>query len=84
MQVHQPAALIRAEYPPCGCGRCARCRYARACAPVHGLLGKSIAGMRAFLVDPSFWLGVSLSFPLEHFFWEKLWPMRLLTRFLGL
>jgi len=50
----------------------------------RGLPEKSWVTVRTFLLNPSFWLGVSLSFPLEHFFWEKLWPMYLLTRFLGL
>ena len=32
----------------------------------------------------SFWLGLTLGFPFEHFLWEHVWPFKLLTRFLGL
>lgn len=73
------------DSPPCGgCGRGMQCRCACAPARAQSLIGKSWGKVRTFLLSPSFWVGVSLSFPLEHFFWEKLWPMRLLTRLLGL
>ena len=85
MDVHQLAPVAKDDFQPCdGCERCARCRYARARVQARGLPGKGWIRVRTFLLNPSFWLGVSLSFPLEHFFWEKLWPMDLLTRFLGL
>jgi hypothetical protein len=29
-----------------------------------------------------FWLGVTVSFPIEHFIWEKVWPFKLFTEFL--
>lgn len=28
----------------------------------------------------SFWAGVTVSFPLEHGLWEKIWPFELLTK----
>ena len=85
MEVYQPAPASRNDFAPCGrCERCARCHYVRAHAQARGLLGKGWVRVRTFLLNPSFWLGVSLSFPIEHLFWEKLWPMCLLTRFLGL
>ncbi|MGN6314155.1 MAG: hypothetical protein ACTHMO_10430 [Rhodanobacteraceae bacterium] len=85
MDLYQPAPTSRDDPQPCGgCERCTRCHNARAQAQAQSLLGKGWSRLRTFLLNPSFWLGVSLSFPLEHFFWEKLWPMCLLTRFLGL
>lgn len=31
-----------------------------------------------------FWVGLTLGFPLEHLLWEKLWPFKLLTHWMGL
>jgi len=86
MAVQQPALpASRDDFPHCGgCGRCARCHRACTQAQARTLFGRGWRRLRTFLLNPSFWLGVSLSFPLEHFFWEKLWPMCLLTKFLGL
>jgi len=85
MDVHQPASGSgEASRPRGGCERCARCQYARPRAQAGGWVGKGWIRVRRFQLNPSFSLGVSLSFPLERFFWEKLWPMCLLTRFLGL
>lgn len=67
-----------------GCGRCAHCRCARANVRARGLWRRMVAALRGYLLRPSFWLGVSLSFPIEHLIWEKLWPFDLLTRLLGL
>lgn len=39
---------------------------------------------RGALTSWQFWLGVTLSFPIEHALWEKLWPFYLLTHLLGL
>lgn len=36
------------------------------------------------LTDYKFWIGVTISFPLEHFIWERLWPFYLLSDYLGL
>jgi hypothetical protein len=41
-------------------------------------------GIRHTILRPAFWLGVTISFPLEHFIWEKLWPFSAITRWLGL
>ena len=31
-----------------------------------------------------FWMGTTLGFPLEHFLYEKVWPFKLITVWLGL
>ncbi len=36
------------------------------------------------LLSGGYLLGLTLGFPIEHFLWEKVWPFRLLTRYLGL
>jgi hypothetical protein len=84
--LHQPAPRVLVGHlDTCGgCGRCARCRCAQANARARGSLRRTLVAMRECLLKPSFWLGVSLSFPIEHFIWEKLWPMCLLTKLLGL
>lgn len=37
---------------------------------------------KSILASPSFWVGTTISFPFEHFIWEKLWPFNLLTDWL--
>lgn len=32
----------------------------------------------------SFWLGLTLGFPFEHFLWEHVWPFKLISKWLGL
>lgn len=39
---------------------------------------------KSCLTDVSFWLGVTLSFPLEHLIWEKIPPFNLIARYFGL
>jgi len=39
---------------------------------------------KTLLLSYSFWIGLTLGFPLEHFLWEKVWPFAALTKWLGL
>lgn len=39
---------------------------------------------KAVFLSWGFWVGVTFSFPLEHFLWEKVWPLTLLSKLLGL
>lgn len=39
---------------------------------------------RAALKSWKFWLGITMSFPAEHFLWEKIWPFYLVTHWIGL
>ena len=32
----------------------------------------------------SFWVGMTLGFPLEHLIWEKIWPFYQITKWIGL
>lgn len=36
------------------------------------------------LTSVSFWVGLTLGFPLEHLLWEKVWPFHLITKLMGL
>jgi hypothetical protein len=49
-----------------------------------GLARYCLHQCRAVLKDWGFWIGVTVSFPIEHFLWEHIWPFRLLTNLLGL
>ncbi|MBV8125687.1 MAG: hypothetical protein JO370_16615 [Paucibacter sp.] len=40
--------------------------------------------LRTTVLNLSFWLGLTLGFPLEHFLWEHVWPFKLITKWLGL
>jgi hypothetical protein len=50
----------------------------------NGLIVKCYHKSKSALLSGGFWLGLTLGFPIEHFLWEKAWPFKLLTRYLGL
>jgi hypothetical protein len=50
----------------------------------NGLMVKCYHKSKSALLSGGFWLGLTLGFPLEHFLWEKVWPFKLLTQYLGL
>lgn len=39
---------------------------------------------RTTLADWGFWLGVTITFPIEHFIWEHIPPFSYITKWLGL
>ena len=39
---------------------------------------------KSCLTDLSFWIGVTVSFPLEHVIWEKIPPFNYIARYFGL
>lgn len=49
-----------------------------------GTLVKCYHATRNLLTSINFWIGVTISFPLEHFLYEKVWPFYLITEWLGL
>lgn len=49
-----------------------------------GLIVRCYHQCRTAVLSWGFWLGVTVSFPLEHLLWEKLWPFNLLTKVMGL
>lgn len=50
----------------------------------EGLLVRCYHSSKNTMLSTSFWLGVTLSFPLEHYLYEKVWPFTLVTAWLGL
>ena len=50
----------------------------------NGFLVKCYHKTRNTLASGAFWLGLTISFPFEHFLWEKVWPFTVITKFLGL
>ena len=50
----------------------------------HGFVHKCYHKCKNVLKDTGFWIGVTVSFPLEHFLWEKVWPFSWLTGLMGL
>lgn len=50
----------------------------------RGFAVKCYHSCKNFVLSWQLWLGFTLSFPIEHFIWEKLWPFYLVTKFLGL
>jgi len=36
------------------------------------------------LTSYSFWIGMSIGWPLEHFLWQKIWPFSLVAKLLGI
>ncbi len=55
-------------------------------APAHksGVWGWMHHQFRTNVLNLSFWLGLTLGFPVEHFLWEHVWPFKLITKWLGL
>ena len=49
-----------------------------------GLLVRCYHHSKNTLLSISFWLGVTLSFPLEHFIWTKVWPFAWITGYFHL
>lgn len=50
----------------------------------RGFVVKCYHNCRSLLTNWQFWLGVTLTFPIEHALWEKVWPFKLLTDWIGL
>jgi len=49
-----------------------------------GFLVKCYHGTKNNLASYSFWIGMTIGFPIEHFIWEKLPGFRAITHWLGL
>lgn len=49
-----------------------------------GLLVKCYHQSKSVLASFSFWLGLTIGFPLEHALWEHVWPFTLITKLLNL
>ena len=49
-----------------------------------GLLVRCVNSCSNLITDYRFWIGVTISYPLEHFLWEHVWPFKLVMHFLGL
>lgn len=39
---------------------------------------------RQLLTNWQFWLGMTISFPIEHWLWTKLWPLAEISHYMGL
>jgi hypothetical protein len=39
---------------------------------------------RTMFFDISFWVATIVAFPLEHFLWEKVWPLSWISKWMGL
>jgi hypothetical protein len=49
-----------------------------------GILHKCYHECKQTFTQWGFWIGLTVSFPAEHFLWEKVWPFTELTKLLGL
>ncbi len=49
-----------------------------------GLLVRCFHKCKNLLSETSFWIGVTVSFPIEHYLWTKVWPFYLLSSVMGL
>lgn len=50
----------------------------------QGLWVRCYHRCRTSVLQPGFWIGVTLSFPVEHLLWERVWPLKLVTKWMGL
>jgi len=49
-----------------------------------GIWGWIHQQLQTSVFNLSFWLGLTLGFPFEHFLWEHVWPFKLISKWLGL
>jgi hypothetical protein len=49
-----------------------------------GIIHKCYHECREVFAQWGFWIGVTVSFPIEHFIWEKVPPFKYLTTLIGL
>jgi hypothetical protein len=50
-----------------------------------GILIKCYHKSKSAVFTAFMWfLGITASFPIEHFIWEKIWPFKEISQFLGL
>jgi hypothetical protein len=47
-------------------------------------VSKLFRRFRRTVFSLSFWLGLTMGFPLEHFLWERVWPFKLITLWMTL
>lgn len=50
----------------------------------QGALVRCFHTCKSLLWQPAFWIGTAVSFPFEHFLYEKVWPFYCLTNLMGL
>jgi len=50
----------------------------------YGHLVKCYHECKNVLTSLSFWIGLTLGFPLEHWLWENIWPFTLVAKYFGL
>jgi hypothetical protein len=50
----------------------------------HGMLVKCYHKCKTILAEPAFWIGTTLSFPLEHFLWTKVPGFLHISAWMGL
>ena len=48
----------------------------------RGVAIKCYHACKNLLSDIKFWIGVTISFPLEHFLWERVWPFYIIMEWL--
>ncbi len=49
-----------------------------------GKLIKCYHETKSMLLSTNFWIATIVSFPFEHFLWEKIWPFYLISHWLNL
>lgn len=49
-----------------------------------GLLVRCYHKCRSILAEPAFWIGVTVTFPIEHFLWTKVPGFKHISEWMGL
>ena len=50
----------------------------------RGRLVKCLHECKNMFLSVSFWVGLTISFPAEHYIWTKVWPFCELSKLMGL
>jgi len=48
----------------------------------NGFFVKCYRQCRSTLLSGTFWIGLTVSYPFEHWLWEKVWPFSIIGHFL--
>jgi hypothetical protein len=49
-----------------------------------GFWQRNLRKCRNTIFSVSFWFGLTMGFPFEHFLWQRVWPFRLISQWIGL
>lgn len=50
----------------------------------QGFIVKCYHKCKSMFSQPAFWIGITVSYPFEHFLYEKVWPFSIIGHWFGI